>query len=132
MHATPLSRTIAKSYPSLWKSTSEKVFDKLENIKSNKKVGISLNAVDHLEETDNNYKVFFRMAGYAKDQIDVNVKNGKLIVEADSDDWLGYYKTQFSLPKNTNKDSIKASVDKGILKITIPKDSPDNRSIEIE
>ncbi len=86
-------------------------------------------------EKDNNFFVEAQLPGMKKEDIKIEVENGKLLVSAESskenkineDKYYrkeivkGKFVRSFSLPESVNSDDLKANFDNGILKIEIPK-----------
>ncbi len=86
-------------------------------------------------EKDDNYFVEAQLPGIKKEDIKIEVENGKLFLSAESckEDEINedkYYRKEivkgkffrfFYLPESADKDKLKANFDEGILKIEIPK-----------
>lgn len=91
------------------------------------------------------YQLELEIPGYEKEEISVNIEEGKLIVTGErktgeSDANKNYtrreFKAQnfervFSLPENINADEIKAEVRNGILSLTIPKKAEEKKTKQI-
>ena len=86
-------------------------------------------------EKENSFFVEAQLPGMKKEDIKIEVENGKLLLSAESckENEINedkYYKKEivkgkfvrsFYLPESVNKDDLKANFDNGILKIEIPK-----------
>lgn len=83
-------------------------------------------------ENDDAYIIEAELPGYSEKDIEVQVKDNHLIIETikeDNDDKkylvqersVKKYKRTFSLPKNCDKDKIEASMQNGVLRLTINK-----------
>ena len=106
----------------------------------------------NVTESDEAYAVHVAAPGMSKDAFAVNVEDNVLRISAEAksesnegDEDAGYHRREFSyssferrfsLPDNVDDDAIQASYEDGILKLTIPKLSPEeqqprSRRIEI-
>ncbi|EOC99581.1 Hsp20/alpha crystallin family protein [Caldisalinibacter kiritimatiensis] len=101
-----------------------------------------------IKETNKEYIIEAEMPGFNKDEIDISVDSGYIIIKADkrnevSEERQGYIRKErryghvqrsFKL-HNIEEDSITAKYENGILKVTLPKstDGKDNgRRIDIQ
>ena len=73
------------------------------------------------ESTEDSYVFELPVPGLDKTQISVKVVEGKLKIEGGVADhnWTPEFKRSFILPKNIDLKNVKASVENGILKVTI-------------
>lgn len=98
-------------------------------------------------ENDNEYQIDLLLAGIKKEDISINVEKDILTINAErkenkdtkynrKETFFGKYKRSFTLPENVDKENIGASLEDGILKITVPKfenkASVDKKIIEIK
>lgn len=89
-----------------------------------------------IKETDKTYILTFDMPGMDKARINVEVKQGALLIsgERSSEDQktagdrfyrqersFGYFSRVVPLPQNANADSVQAKYDNGVLKVTVDK-----------
>jgi len=101
--------------------------------------------VDAREETDR-YVIEVELPGYARNDVDIQVKDGVLSiasVEASEDEdnkesasgrhRRGAFNRRFSLPKEVNREAIEAAFTNGLLIITLNKQpEAQPRKIEIQ
>ncbi len=94
---------------------------------------ITLPAIN-VEEEENAYQLSFAAPGYHKEDFNVEVDNGVLIISAhrsieNNGDENGYtrrefnyqsFSKRFTLPEHVKDDQIQAKYENGILKISIP------------
>jgi HSP20 family protein len=97
-------------------------------------------------EKDNTYEIRLSLAGYRKEDIQIDLEGNKLTVsgkrelteEEKSEKYhvseirRGAFSRTFSLAKNANADGIEAEFQDGILKIAIPKAELQGKKIEIK
>ena len=97
-------------------------------------------------ERDDGFTVELSIVGRNSEEVDVFVKDQKLVIKApaltlNSDDSQHFVINEinhkplhlnFNLPKNIDEDSIKAHYEKGILNIDIPKKASIQKSIKIQ
>ena len=82
----------------------------------------------NINENENNYSFELVLPGFSKEDININLENDLLTIEAIKENknednfYLGNIKKIFKLPKNILPEKIDAKQKNGILKITIPKD----------
>jgi HSP20 family protein len=91
-------------------------------------------------ENDSNYEIEVAAPGVKKDEFELDVENGILSVKGKTEKEAeekkkNYTRKEFSsrsfsksltLPENTDKESIQAKYQDGILKVTIDKSAPSN------
>lgn len=87
----------------------------------------------YLEEMDNHYLYELPVPGLTKDTIAIKLKNGKVEVTGgiDGHKWSPLFTRSFSLPKNADVKTVKASVENGVLYIKIDKDKEFETTIKI-
>lgn len=97
----------------------------------------------NVSETDENYEVHVAAPGMQRDDFNIDVEDDVLRISAETksessegDEDTGYHRREFSyssferrfsLPDNVDDDGIKASYVDGILKVEIPKLTPDQQ-----
>ncbi|MFN5183382.1 MAG: Hsp20/alpha crystallin family protein [Bacteroidota bacterium] len=89
----------------------------------------------NLVENNNEYRLEISAPGFSKDDFNVEMQDGSLLVSAEHEDeskderenyrrrefsWNSFTRT-FSLPDNAREEQINAKYENGMLKITIPK-----------
>lgn len=84
-----------------------------------------------LEEFEDRYHLHFDLPGFNKDNIDLEVKEGVLVVSGErkketktkgySERFYGTFTRSFSLPENVNTDDLNASYENGVLSVDIPR-----------
>ncbi len=106
--------------------------------------------LSNITETEDSFKISAELPGLEKGDIEISIQDGNLeikgeIKEEKKEEKEGelvrreyhsssYYRC-FSMPENIDKDKIDASLDKGILTVTIPKVEPvqpEKKKIEIK
>jgi len=104
----------------------------------------------NINEDENNFNVLVEMPGLKKNDIEIMIHDGNLeikgeVKEEKKEEKKGelvrrefrsssYYRC-FSLPENIDEDAIEANLDKGIIRITIPKkevEKKEKKKIEIQ
>lgn len=112
------------------------------------KTGMTIPAVNIAETTDS-YNVELAVPGKSKDDFNIDVKNGSLVIssqtEEDSETTEKDFKRReysyssfsrsFGLPQNVNKNDISATYTDGILTVRLPKTAPSNPekiSVEVQ
>ncbi|KAF8179907.1 small heat shock protein [Pholiota molesta] len=82
--------------------------------------GSSLMSTEPMDLHENHEKnivtASFEFPGIPKENIEINIHNGRLIVSAE---------TSNRLPQGIKEDDIKASVENGVLTVTFPKSTPE-------
>lgn len=84
-------------------------------------------------ETDDEFKIDLMLAGYEKEDFNLEVDDGKLIISGERKEneeikynhkqsYFGLIKKIFTLPKDVVVDKIDAEYINGVLKVSIPKD----------
>jgi len=115
------------------KSRSDKKFTKrFDNIN---RFRSAESFADKVAEKKHHYKIYLKLAGYSKEDIDIEVRGQYLIFRSDKKDGDQYRevsKTTFALPKDTKTRNIVAEMDNGMLEITIPKKVKNENSHKIE
>lgn len=84
-----------------------------------------------VEETDKSYIIRTLAWGYEKDEIEIKIDGDYLVISGKSDtksDWNSNLYEKFRFPRNIGKDSIKATLLNGILKVEVEKTSPKNEN----
>ena len=72
---------------------------------------------------DNNYYIEMSLPGFTKKDLKINYENNLLSVSSDIEDkWKFKFNKTFKISQSINAEKIKADLNDGILKITIPKD----------
>ncbi len=106
--------------------------------------------LSNITEDDKNFNIVAEMPGLNKSDISITLHDGNLEIKGEAKEEKreekegklvrreyrssSYYRC-FSLPDNANEDLIDASLDKGILKVVIPKKEPvkvEKKTIEIK
>ena len=86
-------------------------------------------------ETTDNYEIHLDLPGMSKDDLQINMQERQLTVSGErrhearnEDDELvrverafGHFHRSFTLPQSIQEDSIEATYEDGVLKITVPK-----------
>lgn len=100
-----------------------------------------------VEETDGEIVVTASMPGYARDEIDINVRNGTLYIEGATEDereekeatWhrrerrVGTVKRSILLPAAVDDERAEATLRDGVLRVTLPKrDQAPGRKISVQ
>ncbi len=89
-------------------------------------------SVNISDSNHNNFELQVAVPGLTKKDVDIEVENNCLIITSDVEEprdvnWIrkefnyASFHRVFELPENANPENIKASLDNGILKITIAK-----------
>jgi HSP20 family molecular chaperone IbpA len=75
----------------------------------------------HFETTEDSFILELPVPGLDKNSISVKVIEGKLKIEGGVTDhrWSPEFKRSFILPKNVNTKNIKATIENGVLIVTI-------------
>ncbi|MBN1800487.1 MAG: Hsp20/alpha crystallin family protein [Candidatus Lokiarchaeota archaeon] len=106
--------------------------------------------LSNITEDDKNFNIVAEMPGLNKSDITVSIHDGNLEIKGEAKEEKreekegklvrreyrssSYYRC-FSLPENANEDLVNATLDKGILKVTIPKKEPvkiEKKTIEVK
>ncbi|TFG02766.1 MAG: Hsp20/alpha crystallin family protein [Promethearchaeota archaeon] len=106
--------------------------------------------LSNITENDNEYEISAEMPGLDKGDLEINISDGSLEINGEISEekqeekkgdlvrrecYSSSYYRLFNLPKNIDEEGIEANLDKGLLKITIPKVEPTesaNKKIEIK
>ena len=88
-----------------------------------------------LEEHEDLYQLHFDLAGFNKENIDLQVKEGILTVSGErkkevktkgfNERFYGTFSRSFSLPENVKTDDLNASYENGVLSVDIPRLVPE-------
>lgn len=136
---------LTKTKPSIWNNFSD--FFEDEFFKTRLGNGETLPKVN-VVDNDGNYEVEFSSPGFDKEDIKVEVDNGRLTVSAESKEEVreeekNYTRKEFSsksftrsfvLPEDADADNIDANYKDGILHLTINKSkdyTPPKKQIEV-
>ncbi|MBF0121954.1 MAG: Hsp20 family protein [Candidatus Omnitrophica bacterium] len=97
---------------------------------------ITFNPDYDMKETDKAYVITFDMPGMDKSKINVEIKNGVLVISGErlseskesqgnkvyrQERSFGYFSRVIPLPKNAKADSVQAKYDNGVLIVTVDK-----------
>ena len=129
------------------------IFDELEDLFSSsfdligRQVGKSYPPIDVVEE-ENIYKVFIDLPGMSKNDIQINIEQGILIINGNKkrsveqtekgryyhfERGFGTFSRSFNLPENVDIDSVDAHYRDGVLEIRLKKMTlPHPKPIEIK
>ena len=99
-----------------------------------------------ISETDDQFQISAELPGMNKDNIDINLENGRLAISGERsfeneekgktyhrvETKYGSFERSFQLPDNVDEESISATYENGLLNITIQKsESKVKKQIEI-
>ena len=85
----------------------------------------------HLKNTDTGYTLSITVPGCSSQDVEVFVEDNYLRIKSDKQK----FERKYTVPKDVNLDGITASVQHGLLDITLPKeirDGPKSRKIDIK
>jgi HSP20 family molecular chaperone IbpA len=87
----------------------------------------------HSEKTEGSYLLELPVIGLTKDDLVIKTTNGRLEVKGGKKDhkWTPEFTKTFTLPDNANFHNIEATVENGLLIITIPVSEESERIIKI-
>lgn len=97
-----------------------------------------------IKETDNEYIIEAEMPGFDKDELEITLHDNKLIISADHKEiveeknrYLKRERSYGSIRRSyqleaVDEEKIRAKYENGILKITLPKTSPDRNTTSIK
>ncbi|MDW3194153.1 MAG: Hsp20/alpha crystallin family protein [Cytophagales bacterium] len=101
-----------------------------------------------IAETDQQFEIDFYIPGVNKDQVNIDLNDGRLTVSGERklekenngknyrsvESSYGSFTRSFQLPDNIDQEAVSASFENGVLRITIPKDEKKiaKRSIAIK
>lgn len=106
-------------------SVVDTTYKKLNSIKKDSAV--------YLEEVDNQYVYEMPIPGLTKDAVSIKLKNNKLEITGgiEGHKWSPLFTHTFSLPKNADVKTVKATVENGILCVKIDKDKEFETTINV-
>lgn len=75
---------------------------------------------------DDVYRLDVLVPNFEKKEIDINIENDTLMIksnvpEDNEDKWKRVFNLKFRIPREGDAENISAVMDKGLLKVTIPK-----------
>lgn len=121
----------------LW-NAFDSIFNEMDSFLTSPDEGAGQGLRIHVDESDEAYELKAEMPGLLEDQVNVNMENDLLSITAEYSEESsnsfrrGKYRRTFSLPNDVDTDNIKASMERGILKIELPKSERSKpRKIEI-
>lgn len=101
-----------------------------------------------ISETDAQFDIDFYIPGVEKDQVNIDLNDGRLTVSGERkfeketngknyrsvESSFGSFTRSFQLPENIDQESVNASFENGVLRIVVPKDEKKvaKRSISIK
>ena len=101
-----------------------------------------------IAETDQQFEIDFYIPGVNKDQVNIDLNDGRLTVNGERkfekenngknyrsvESSFGSFTRSFQLPDNIDQEAVSASFENGVLSITVPKDEKKiaKRSIAIK
>lgn len=110
-------------------------------------VGMNMPSVDIYSEDDKHMIVEMHAPGYNEEDIEINVRNGVLEIKGDTAnrkkegdkkkrnylmrESRASFARRIVLPEGANADNIKADLDKGVLRISVPVERPEAKRINI-
>jgi HSP20 family protein len=84
------------------------------------------------EKTDDGYKLEIAVPGLTKEDLKVKIIKGRLNVKSEKENyWTSAFDKTFTLPEDADLKKVKASVENGILLVTIPVSKDSENIIEI-
>lgn len=118
--------------------TTNNLFDDLFNDRffNNETVGKSFTPQVDISETEKAFELSFAIPGIKKDEINIDLNEGQLIVSGERkfeekkeeknfhsvETRYGSFSRSFHLPDNIDANKVEAKYEDGLLNITIPKD----------
>jgi HSP20 family protein len=97
-------------------------------------VGFQKMPFEDVSETDSEIKLDVELPGVKKEEINLNAEGDGISISVKSGDnqrFKEFYRF-ISLPDNADLESIQASCDNGVLRISIPKKKAKGRNINID
>jgi HSP20 family protein len=104
----------------------------------------------NVKESDKEYEIQFSAPGLSKNDFNVTIENGTIIISAEKEEEkkeekdnytrqefnFSSFSRAFSLPENADENKISAKYDSGVLKITVQKtagnNAPETKKINVE
>lgn len=78
------------------------------------------------------YNLVIPVPGFKKDEITIEVKNNRLVIEGKAEDGT-FYKRSFSksflIPESVSIDDIEAKLEDGILKLSLPESKKSSKKL---
>ena len=76
-----------------------------------------------IKENENDYTLSLGLPGFKKEDINLNVEDGILIISStvEKDDFKSSFENRYSIPEDVDIEKIDASMEDGILKVVIGK-----------
>ena len=89
-----------------------------------------------IAETDKSFEIDFHLPGLKKDDIKIDLNDGRLSVSGERkfknekseknyksvESYYGTFNRSFQLPENIDADKVSAAFEDGVLKVVVPKD----------
>jgi len=109
--------------------------------------GFQMPSTNIYSDDDQHMVVEMEAPGYSEDEITINVRNGVLEIKGETTskqeeggkkrnylmrESRASFARRVVLPEGANADNIEAELDKGILKITVPVERPEAKTISIK
>lgn len=88
----------------------------------------------HSEKSDDSYKLELLIPGFNKNEINIEVKNHKLIIEGNPKEetfFKKHFTKSFLISDNVDIDKINAKQENGILYLTLPESAKHRKLITI-
>lgn len=86
----------------------------------------------HSEKTDDGYKLEIAVPGLTKEDLKVKIIKGRLNIKSEKENhWTSAFDKTFTLPEDADLKKVKASVENGILLVTIPMSKDSENIVEI-
>ena len=75
------------------------------------------------KENEDNYELSFVLPGFKKEDININIEDGVLIISSkvEKDDFKQSFENRYQIPEDVDTEKINASMEDGILKISVGK-----------
>lgn len=117
------------------------VIDELLNEIENPKTCASKNVLANIVESETAYEIQLSVSGHTKETVKIKIEDNVLKVEGTAQPTdvsfklkefgVASFSRSFNLPKNIDKNQIKARFENGILLVTIAKSAPVTTKVEI-